>query len=572
MISPDPDLLIPIRTPYTCFEDEEGRFLKTLKKQYVLSTTLICYSLIHSVIASFQSLSPVFILSFLSLTNRDSDELFSDSEYMISPPLSKFFQSSTADTPSQKLYHDEAVLLTDNSNAKPSTKEVGAGVESPVLTSSIQELEASVDVSFRKIAKDKMLDTSFETMSLKRSKEESCVEATSRKTSRDRSEVPINVAVIKGFSNELDPDFPARKVERETGDFMDTGSRNVYRERVDLPLDVRKKLWNELEATTDVAPRKISSDMMGISMDSGTRRIIRDDAERPFDSVSRRIKRDSMGMSLDASYRKLPRSKGECQLDSSLKGMDKMAESTIIPLRKASRDELEFFTDATSIRMLPREKFESLMDISSSTDKQEFSLEPSTSRRVLGEGLEMSAGSLRRRTARMPRDDSDSSADSHTGCIPFDRSDVPLEASEAPKRSLQREDSGASEASSSPGRTGQPDLMVTSQGSWKSSSDFFAVGPLSHLVYDGILEKSCNSVNTAPTTLSASTPDLPQGRMVAEFEAPLPPPRIIFPSTEMPCVGQKDKEKSKKSLKLKNLFKKKNESTAEKVQSGLQKL
>lgn len=461
------------------------------------------------------------------------------------------------------------MLLTDNSNAN-STKEVGAGVEAPVLKSSIQELEASVDVSFRKIAKDKMLDTSFEIMSLKRSKEESCIEATSRKTSRDRGEVPINVAVIKGFSNELDTDFPARKVERETtGDFMDTVSRNVYRERVDLPLDVRKKLWNDLEATTDVAPRKISADVMGISMDSGTRRIIRDDADRPFDSVSRRIKRDSMGMSLDASYRKPPRSKGECQLDSSVKGMDKMAESTIIPLRKTSRDELEFFTDTTSIRMLPREKFESLMDISSSTDKQEFSLEPSTSRRVLGEGLEMSAGSLRRRTARMPRDDSDSSADSHTGCIPLDRVDVPLEAS---KRSLQREDSGASEASSSPGRTGQPDLMLTSQGSWKSSSDLFAVGPLSQLVYDGILEKSCNSMNTAPTTLSASTPDLPQGRMVAEFEAPLPPPRIIFPSPELPCVGQKDKEKSKKSLKLKNLFKKKNESTAEKLQSGLQKL
>lgn len=522
---------------------------------------------------SFCPCPPVFILSFLFLTNRDSDELFSDSEYMISPPLSKFFQGSTADTSSQKLYHDEAVLLTDNSNAKPSTKEVGACVESPVLKSSIQELEASVDVSFSKIATDKMLDTSFETMSLKRSKEESYIEATARKTSRDRGEVPINIAVIKGFSNEFDTDFPARKVERETtGDFMDTGSRNVYRERVDLPLDVRKKLWNELEATTDVTPRKISSDMMGVSMDTGTRRIIRDDAERPFDSLSRRIKRDSMGMSLDASYRKLPRSKGECHLDSSVKGMDKMAESTIIPLRKTSRDELEFFTDTTSVRILPREKFESLMDISSSTHKQEFSLEPSTSRRVLGEGLDISAGSLRRRTARMPRDDSDSSTDSHTGCIPLDKADVPLEASEAPKRSLQREDSGASEASSSPGRTGQPDLMVTSQGSWKSSSELFAVGPLSQLVYDGILEKSCNSMDTAPTTLSASAPNLPQGRMVAEFEAPLPPPRIIFPSPELPCVGQKDKEKSRKSLKLKNLFKKKNESTAEKLQSGLQKL
>lgn len=40
IISTDPDLLIPIRAPYPCFDEEDGRFLKTLKKQYVsLPTT-----------------------------------------------------------------------------------------------------------------------------------------------------------------------------------------------------------------------------------------------------------------------------------------------------------------------------------------------------------------------------------------------------------------------------------------------------------------------------------------------------------------------------------------------------
>lgn len=33
MISSDPDLLIPIRSPYPCFEEEESFLLKTLKKQ-----------------------------------------------------------------------------------------------------------------------------------------------------------------------------------------------------------------------------------------------------------------------------------------------------------------------------------------------------------------------------------------------------------------------------------------------------------------------------------------------------------------------------------------------------------
>lgn len=558
-----------------------SQHLETNLVQYILplsnqcvSSTCVDADVVHSLIASFfPSLSlPFLILSFLSLTNRDSEEMFSDSEYMTSPPPSKLFPCPAVDTSSQKLYHDEAELLSDNANTKPLSKEVEAVVESPIRKISIQELEASVDGSCRKMAKEKVLGTSFEIPSLKRSKEESYIEATSRKISRDKGEVPMNVAVKKGLSNELDADFPARKVERDTiGDFMDTASRNVYRERSDLPLDVRKMLWNELEATTDVAPRKISADMMGISMDSAMRKIIRDDAERPFDSVSRRIKRDSVGMSLDTSYRKLPRNKGEYQLDSSVRAlaMDKMVETTKIPPRKTSRDELEYFTDTASITMLPREKFEALMDTYSSTDKQEFGFEPSTSRRILGEELEMSAGSLRRRTPRMPRDDSDSSTDSPTGKIPWDRDNVPLGV---PKRSLLREDSGASESSSSPGRTEKPDLMVTSQGPWKSSSDLFPAGPLSQLVYDGILEKSCNSMATAPTNLSASTPNLPQSKLLAEVETPLSPPRITFPSPEVPCAGQKDKEKSKKSLKLKNLFKKKNESSQEKLQSGLQKL
>uniref|UniRef100_A0A7N6FFU8 SAM domain-containing protein n=1 Tax=Anabas testudineus TaxID=64144 RepID=A0A7N6FFU8_ANATE len=39
IISSDPDLLIPIRAPYPCFDEEEGIFLKTLKKQYVCLPT-----------------------------------------------------------------------------------------------------------------------------------------------------------------------------------------------------------------------------------------------------------------------------------------------------------------------------------------------------------------------------------------------------------------------------------------------------------------------------------------------------------------------------------------------------
>ncbi|XP_037620846.1 stromal interaction molecule 2 isoform X1 [Sebastes umbrosus] len=532
MMSPDPDLLIPIRAPYPC--EEEGLFLKTLKKQ-------------------------------------DSQEMYSDTEYMTSPPLSKMFPNPSVHASSQKLYQDETELFSDSSITKPLSKEVEAVVESPVHKTSVEELEACADVFCRKTAKDRLLDTSLETPSLKMSKDESLIEATSRKISRDRSEVPMDVAVRKVLSNELDAEFPARKIERDTiGDLMDTASRNVYRERSDLPLDMRKMLWNELEATTNVARRKISRDMMGASMDSASRKMMRDDVEHPFDSLSRRMTRNAMGMSLDS--RKFPWNKGDCQLDSSVKAlaMDKMVEDARTPPRKISRDELEYCTDTAAIKMPPRERFEALMDPRSSPEKQEFGLGPSTSRRILRDELEMSAGSLRRRIPRMPRDDIDTSVDTPTGKISW--VDVPMEI---PKQSTLREKLGASESSSYPGRIGQLDLMVTSEVPWKSSTDLFT-GPLSQLVYDGILEKSCHSVAATPTGLSASTPNLPQSMLPAEVEPPLPSSRIALPSPASPPETgdqkNKHKEKSKKSLKLKNLFKKKTESTPEKPQSGLQKL
>ncbi|XP_008274239.1 stromal interaction molecule 2-like [Stegastes partitus] len=534
-ISSDPDLLIPIRAPYPCYDDEEGLFLKTLKKQ-------------------------------------DSQERFSDSDYIPSVPLSKMFPSSTVDASSRKLYHDETELFADSPITKPLNKEVEAVVESPVRKISVEELEASVDVAYRKMAKDKALDTSLETSSLKMSAEESLLDATPRKILRDRSEVPIDVALRKGISNELDAEFPVRKIEKDTiGDLMEIPPRNTYRERNNSPLDVRKIFWNEFEASIDATPRKISRDMMGVSMDSASRKMARDDAERLFDS--RRITKDTMGMSQDTSSRKLPWSKGECQLDSSVRilAKDKMVEIARTPPRKISRDELEYCADTASLKLLPREKLEALLDTSSSTEKQELGLEPSTSRRILRNEFEMPAGSLRRRIPRMPRDDS--SIDTPTGKISWDRVDVPFEI---PKQVTLREELGASESSLSPGRTGQPDLMVTSQVPWKSSSDLFTAGPLSQLVYDGILEKSCNSTASPSTSLSASTPNLPHSRLMAEVEPPLQPPRVVVPTPALPPktgegkIGEK--EKSKKSLKLKNLFKKKNDSTPEKLQSGLQKL
>lgn len=445
--------------------------------------------------------------------------MYSDTEFITSPTDSKMYPCPAVDTSYQKLYHDETEL--------PLGKEVEAVVESPFRKISMEELEATADVSSRKMEKDTTLENS-----LKMSQDESLINATLRKVTRDRSESPMDVAMRQVQSSELDSEFQPRKLDRDTkGDVIDSASRN----RSELPMDVRKIIWNELQSS-DVRPKKISRGMMGFSMDSGTIKMMRDDVEHPFVSRPRRITRDSMGTSLDT---------GSSTIDSSGRAMtmEKNVETTRTPTRKISDDELEYCTDTAAIKTLSKEQFERLMDATSCTEKQMIGLEP-TSKWIRRDELETSVGSLRRRMPRM---------------LP-----------EQLAMMMSDDEFRASKSNSSPGHIGQPDLTVTSQMPWKSSADLFAVGPLSQLVYDGILEKSCNSMATT-SSLSASTPNLPQIRVV---EAP--PARGALPSPVSPTDTKddriKDKEKSKKSLRLKNLFKKKNESSSEKLQSGLQKL
>lgn len=489
----------------------------------------------------------------LSPINRDSQEKYFDLDYITSPSLSKVLPCPTVEASSRKIYHDESELIADVSITRPCSREVETSVEAPVCKMSVEKHEKS-------------LDPSFESISLKISAGEPFINASSVKIIRDRGDVAMDVPHRKGILNELDTELPNRKVDKDTaGDLMDSHSRNVYRERCNLSLDVRKSLWTELEPSTD-GLRKISRDMMGASMDSTSVKLARDNAEHLIEP--RRMTRDSVGMSHDTGFKKLIRSKGECHLESSMTTLtkDKLAECGRISLKKISRDNLEYYTDTASIKMLPRETFEALRD--TSTDLQEFGLEPLTCRGILRNEPEGSATSLRRRMPKISRDDASSSADSPAGSVSWDQADAPMELARQVKL---REEFAASESSSLPCRTGQPDLMLTSQVPWKSSSDLYTVGPLSQLVYDGILEKACNSMASTPTNLSASTPNLPQSRKLAEVDSPVSPPKVVFAS---PCGDEKnkDKEKSKKSMKLKNLFKKKHESPSEKLQSGLQKL
>lgn len=499
------------------------------------------------------------LFSFLLFVmNRDSQEKFVDSDYVTAPTLSKMF-SSSVDPSSRRFHCDEAEFLEDNSVAKPLSEQVEALTDSPVHNPHIDEHETilDIDVSHRKMAKDKYLDTSTDDSFIN-----------TMKISKD-----MDVALGKAVSDDLNTEIPLTKMYKDIkGSFKDNiTSRNIYKEKCDLPLDMRKMLRAELEASTDTQ-RKISRSMMGASMDSIPKTMSTDDAERMIES--RRITRSAMGMSQDTGPRKNAHT-GESHLDSSVRegARDKKVESARIPLRKLSRDELESYNKTAAIKMLPREMLDEHMDTLTSADLQEFCLGQSASKGMRRNESEVSLSSLRRRIPRMPRDDANSLTDTSTGNISRDRIDVPLEI---PKQPMLMEEMRAFESSSLPYHIGQPDLMLTSQSPWKSSSDLYNTGPLSQLVYDGILEKSCSSMASTPTTLSASTPVLPQSWLQADIEPPVPPPKAVIPSLASPPEGRddkiKDRDKSKKTLKLKNLFKKKNESPPEKLQSGLQKL
>ncbi|XP_061627316.1 stromal interaction molecule 2-like isoform X2 [Phyllopteryx taeniolatus] len=521
LISADPDLLIPIRGPHPCYNEDDGVFRKTIKKQ-------------------------------------DSQERFSDSDHCTSPSHSKMYPCSTADASHRKIYHDETEPLADRSATKPVSKELGAEVESPIGNISMDDLESPVDISCRKMAKDKVLDNSLETASMMMSKEGSLIEASFRKRSRDRSEVATDFLIRKISSNELGKEFPPRKIDRDIiEDVTANPSRNIPKDRGDLPLEVRKIVWDEVEAT-EFGHKNLSRCLLGASVDSASKNIL-ERSESPFDLVARRITRDSMGMSLDGSSR---------HLDSPLKGIakeDKMVEVPAIPSRKISKE--GYFADTVSITAVPREETEQHLQHTSSTEKLEIGSEPPINRRLCKEECEVP---LRRRTPRMPSDDQVSQENT-----PWDRVESPPETH---RPQVVREESEDSESNSAPGETEQPDLTVNAHVPWKSSADIFAAAPLSQLVYDGILEKSCNPLAATPWSLSASTANHPQcfPRVLAESEQLVAPARGTYQSPassfEAKDDRNRDKEKSKKSLKLKNLFKKKNEATTEKVQSGLQKL
>ncbi|XP_064859573.1 stromal interaction molecule 2-like [Oncorhynchus nerka] len=397
----------------------------------------------------------------------------------------------------------------------------------------------------------------------RRSSEPSGTESPVCKISREELEASLDEATLKTSS----------KDEPDSSSVDNTAPRKMQRVKSETSMD----------PPADAAAKKV----LGRSMDNVSRKSFRDEChEVPLEThVSKKrslLSTDMIGVSLDTGSRQMMReSRGEASFNNSMRGRprEEMVAAVGTPTRRISREEVDFLADSAQRRMaMARDKLTLHLDSNSShkmlRKKMEFPVEPpsaATRKISIDEHHEMCSYTSRRTNS----DKVDRSIDTPTGKIYPDRVDS---TPEIPKRRISREEyAGSSQLGHDPqvldwGQFGQPDLTLSTPWKQTQTPDPYTSDHLTELVYDGILEKSC----IAPAT----TPDLPQriteGRE-REGNPPVPPPRSSRSLNTLPPEmrgerHQKDKDKSTKSSKLKSLFKKRKDHTPELPQGGLNNL
>ncbi|XP_070998684.1 stromal interaction molecule 2-like isoform X2 [Oncorhynchus clarkii lewisi] len=411
---------------------------------------------------------------------------------------------------------DSQVIYSDRTPPVSRRSSEPSGTESPVCKISREELEASLDEATLKTSSKDEPDSS------------SVDNSAPRKMQRVKSETSMDPPA----------DAAAKKV---LGRSMDNVSRKSFRDEChEVPLETHVSKKRSL----------LSTDMIGVSFDTGSRQMMRE-------------------------------SRGEASFNNSMRGRprEEMVAAVGTPTRRISREEVDFLADSAQRRMaMARDKLTLHLDSNSShkmlRKKMEFPVEPpsaATRKISIDEHHEMCSHTSRRTNS----DKVDRSIDTPTGKIYPDRVDS---TPEIPKRRISREEyAGSSQLGHDPqvldwGQFRQPDLTLSTPWKQTQTPDPYTSDHLTELVYDGILEKSCIT--------PATTPDLPQriteGRE-REGNPPVPPPRSSRSLNTLPPEmrgerHQKDKDKSTKSSKLKSLFKKRKDHTPELPQGGLNNL
>ncbi|CAB1327136.1 unnamed protein product [Coregonus sp. 'balchen'] len=458
---------------------------------------------------------PTFPSCHGSIQGSLEDLMEDPSAHILVPPMKRSPRSrgSTSTVDSREMYSDTDYRTPPVSrrSAEPS------GTESPIRKISREELEASSDAATSKTSSKDEPDSS------------SAENTDPRKIQRVKSETSMDTSA----------DTAAKKI---LGRSMDSVSRKSSRDEYhEVPLEIHVSKKRSL----------LSTAMMGVSLDTGSRQMMRESrGEVSFDNTMRARPREEMVEAIGTPTRRISREEEE----------DFLADSTQRRMAMA-RDKLTLHLDSSSSHKVLRKKIEFPVELSSTA-----------ARKISREEHREMCSHTRRRTNS---DKIDRSIDTPTGKISPNRVDG---APEIPKRRISREAyAGSSQLCQCPqvldqGQFGQPDLTLSTPWKQTQTSDPYTSEHLTELVYDGILEKSCIT--------PATTPDLPQ-RITeggeGEGNPPVPPPRSARSLNTLPpeMRGErhhKDKDKSTKSSKLKNLFKKRKDCSPERPQGGLNKL
>ncbi|XP_071264709.1 stromal interaction molecule 2-like [Salvelinus alpinus] len=598
----DPDILIPIHTTLPCFEEEEQIFINAQRR----GDSQVIYS-DRTPPVSRRSSEPSGTESPVRKISREELEASLDEATSKTSSKDEPDSSSADNTAPRKMQRVKSETSMDPAANAAAQKVLGRSMDPAANAAAQKVLGRSMDPAANAAAQ-KVLGRSMDPAAnaaaqkvLGRSMDPAANAAAQKVLGRSMDPA-ANAAAQKVLGRSMDPAANAA-AQKVLGRSMDPAANAAAQKVLGRSMDpaanaaAQKVLGRSMDPAANAAAQKVlgrsmdpaanaaAQKVLGRSMDPAANAAAQKVLGRSMDNVSRKrslLSTDVIGVSPDTGSRQMMReSRGEVSFNNSMRGRPREETVAAIgtPTRRISREEVDLVADSAQRRMaMSRDKLTLHLDSNSSHKmirrKIEFPVEPpsaATRKISIDEHHEMCSHTRRRTNS----DEIDRSIDTPTGKIYPDRVD---RDPETPKQRISREEyAESSQVGHGPqvldcGQFAQPDLTLSTPWKQTPTPDPYTSDHLTELVYDGILEKSCIT--------PATTPDLPQRITEGgerEGNPPVPPPRSGRSLNTLPPEmrgerHQKDKDKSAKSSKLKNLFKKRKDHTPERPQGGLNNL
>lgn len=493
--------------------------------------------------------------------NRECQEAVSDPD-PVGPPVGIKYTSPGLDTSPRRLYRDNLDLFSDSVTSKVPHD----GQEnSPLQKISREELGYSLWGDTRKVSHEEL-------------------ETQVRKISREEPEVSAEALGSPMCTKEPEVPVDFKKIPRS------------------LPIDasyssIRLSTWEKLDSPMDPYFGIRYMDDAEVNVGSLRRKMFKERKDPSGESLSKIIPKDEyvtdiqsgdqdFYVEMDIAQRLMHRK--ETQKEHTLLKDKPLDSASTSPFRDEHDD--SFSVDGQRVKKvrdpkeLPKERFYRKVlrdELVLSMDKGKLfaggSID-STFRKKAHDELDVSTGNQRGMSLRERRDNAVSrklSRDEHDVVTERQKLSVQKDVLDMPVETVRPKISRDELVVPDPGPFSQPDLTIDSLMLWAPPSD-----PLSHLVYDGILEKSYqNPLNVASTGDLNHPASLPS--VSTSSQSLVSSDGASSSSTQSGTLSQAESHsggKGKKSLRLKNLFKKKKDkekdkdSKREHPQGGLQKL